>query len=193
MHERHRQDRQHRQTGQTDNEPRHIWQYDLHPPHLITVATLPCESQNTENVILQRYITKEHCTRCIIASSKLTRVIICLKFTYEGCYTAMRVWNKDSWHWWPSKTLDANLVWLWPGRHQQCDWPVTWPSESVSAGGHLQHTLWHECSMIYVIHQNIWSNSQFSLMHVTAILQLTLKTELVFIFGFNFYNVVYQH
>jgi len=30
-------------------------------------------------------------------------------------------------------------------------------------------------------------------MHVTAILQLTLKTELVFIFGFNFYNVVYQH
>jgi len=28
------------------------------PPHLINVDTLPCESQNTENVILQREITK---------------------------------------------------------------------------------------------------------------------------------------
>jgi len=25
----------------------------IHPPHLINVAKLPCESQNTENVILQ--------------------------------------------------------------------------------------------------------------------------------------------
>jgi len=31
-------------------------QYQLHPPHLISVATLPCESQNTENVILQRVL-----------------------------------------------------------------------------------------------------------------------------------------
>jgi len=23
--------------------------YELHPPHVINVATLPCESQNTEN------------------------------------------------------------------------------------------------------------------------------------------------
>ena len=23
--------------------------YELHPPHLIIVATLPCENQNTEN------------------------------------------------------------------------------------------------------------------------------------------------
>ena len=34
------------------------------PPHLINVATLPCESQNTQNVILQQDITKENCTRC---------------------------------------------------------------------------------------------------------------------------------
>jgi len=65
--------------------------YELHPPHLINVATLPCESQNTENVILQREITKENCIKCITASSKWTRIVVCIKFTYVWCYTAMRV------------------------------------------------------------------------------------------------------
>jgi len=59
-------------------------QYELHPPHLINLATLPCESQNTENVTLQQDITKENCIRCIIASSKWIRVITYLKFTYMG-------------------------------------------------------------------------------------------------------------
>ena len=72
------------------------WQYKLHPLHLINVATLPCESQNTENVTLQRDITKENCTRYITASSKWTSVTMCLKFTYVGFYIAMSVWNKDS-------------------------------------------------------------------------------------------------
>ena len=31
-------------------------QYELHPPHLINVATLPCENQNTKNVTLQRVL-----------------------------------------------------------------------------------------------------------------------------------------
>jgi len=31
-----------------------------------------------------------------------------LKFTYMVCYAAMHVWNKDSWHQPPAKTLDAN-------------------------------------------------------------------------------------
>ena len=48
----------------------------LYPKHyLISVTTLPCESQNTENVTLQLDITKENCIRCIIALSKLTRVM----------------------------------------------------------------------------------------------------------------------
>ena len=38
-------------------------QYELYPPHLITVATLPCEIQNAENVTLQRNITKGNCIR----------------------------------------------------------------------------------------------------------------------------------
>jgi len=32
---------------------------ELHPPHLISVAILPSESQNTKNVILQRDIPKK--------------------------------------------------------------------------------------------------------------------------------------
>jgi len=59
-------------------------QYELHPPHIINVATLPCEIQNTENVTLQQEEKKENCIRCIIASSKWTRVIMCVKFTHIG-------------------------------------------------------------------------------------------------------------
>ena len=101
-----------------DLEMNDTWQYELHPPHLISVATLPCESQNAKNVTLQWDITKENCIICIIASSKWTRVIMCLTLTYSGCYTAKRAWNKDSWHRRPAKMLDANLFWLWPGRHR---------------------------------------------------------------------------
>jgi len=61
---------------------RHMRQYELHPPHIVNVATLTCESQNTENVTLQWDITKENCIRC--TSSKWARVIMCLKFTYMG-------------------------------------------------------------------------------------------------------------
>jgi len=66
---------------------------ELHPPHLITgnVPALPCESQNIENITLQQEITKENCIKYIIASSKWTRVIMCLKFTYLRCYTEMHV------------------------------------------------------------------------------------------------------
>ena len=61
------------------------------PPHLTNVATLPCENQNTKNVILQRDITKENCIKCIIASLNWTRVIMYLTFAYLGCCTAKHV------------------------------------------------------------------------------------------------------
>jgi len=35
------------------NDERYVWQYELHPPYAINVATLPCENRNSENVILQ--------------------------------------------------------------------------------------------------------------------------------------------
>jgi len=131
------------------------WQYELHPihaPHLINVATLPCESQNTENVILQLDITKENCIICIIASSKWTRVIMCLTFTYLGCYTAKRVWNKDSWHRRPAKMLDPNLFWLWPEHHQF--WHDHLRSCVHAGGGHFvpSHVLfiWKSNSENYI-------------------------------------------
>jgi len=27
----------------------YMYRYEIHPPHLINVATLPCENRNTEN------------------------------------------------------------------------------------------------------------------------------------------------
>ena len=44
-------------------------------------------------------------------------------------YATMRVWNKDLWHLWPAKMLDANLGWLWTKCYRGCDWPVARESE----------------------------------------------------------------
>jgi len=77
---------------------------------------------------------------------------MCLIFTYLGCYTAKRVWNKDSWHRRPAKTLDANLFWLWPEHHR-------WQSEIMCAC--WWWTLWTHAltwTFIYMIHQNILWN-----------------------------------
>jgi len=83
-------------------------QYELHSPHLINVATLPCESPITENVTLQWDMTEENCIRCITASSKWTRVIMCLKFTYVGVIQQSmhetRMWanaQRDGYRWRP--------------------------------------------------------------------------------------------
>jgi len=127
-----------------------MWQYELHPPHQINVVTLPCESQNTENVILQWDITKENCITCIIASSKWTRVIMCLTLTYLGCYAAKCAWNKDSWHRRPTKMLDANLVWLWREHHQCQHWWCSGMRSCIHAGGwHFERMLWLERSFIW--------------------------------------------
>jgi len=101
--------------------------------------------QTPKNEILQREITKENCIKCIIASSKWTRVVVCVKFTDFGFYAAMRVWS-DSWRRRPAKTVDANLVWLCPlvlsmlrltsgltARDHVC----------LLAAYHLEHMLWN--------------------------------------------------
>ena len=89
----------------------------LHPPHLINVATVPCEIQNTENVILQWEFSKGNCIKCITASSKWIRVIMCLKFTHLGLYSnaCMKRFRTSM----TCKMLDANLVRLWLGQWGQ--------------------------------------------------------------------------
>jgi len=129
---------------------RQTWRCVFHPPHLINVAsfaTLPCENQNTENVIFERDITKDNCIRCIIASSMWTRAIMCLKFTHIGCYTAKRVWNKHLWHRRPAKMLEANLFWLWSEHHRCWRDHLRW--YVYAGGGHFEHTLWRECSFMW--------------------------------------------
>ena len=58
----------------------HGW-YELHPPHLINVAALPFENQNTKRVILPKKIAS---FRCIIASSKSTRSSCALNLLIWG-------------------------------------------------------------------------------------------------------------
>jgi len=137
-------------------------QYELHPPHLINVATLPCECQNTEDVTLQRDITDENCIRCIIASSEWTRVIMCLKFTYMG----VKKWSMHE-----TKIHDINNL-----QNTWCKLILTssgtssmqpWPSLIMCAC--WWWTLWTHAltwMFIYMIHQNILWNCQCNMMHV---------------------------
>jgi len=147
-----------------------MWKYEPHPPHLIiiphliNVTTLPCESQNTENVILQRDITKGNCIRCIIKVdpghhvpySYLFCVLYskaCMKQRFMTSTTCKNAWCK--------------LVLTLTGTSSM----LAWPSEVMCAC--WWWTLWtHGLTwiFIYMIHQNILWNSQCNLMHVTAIL-----------------------
>ena len=74
-----------------------MWRYELHPPHLINVATLPCESRNSKNVVLQLDITKQNCIKRIVYASS--------KWTY-GLY------KKASIHWQDSarRQFQAGLI-----------------------------------------------------------------------------------
>ena len=144
-----------------------MWRCELHPPYLINVATLPCESQNTENVILQQEITKENCIKCVIASSKWIRVIMCLKFTYMECYTAKLALNKD----FMTSTTCENAWCKLVLTLTRTSSMLAWPSEITCAC--WWWTLWTHAvtwMFIYMIHQNILWNCQCNLMHVTAIM-----------------------
>ena len=144
-----------------------MWLYGFHPPHLINVATLPCESQNTENVILQQDITKQNCIRCIIASSKWTRVITCLTVTYLGvlyskaCVKQRFMTSTTCENAWSKLVLTLT----------ETSSMLAWLSEIMCAC--WWWTLWTHAvtwMFIYMIHQNILWNCQWNVMHVTAIL-----------------------
>ena len=145
-----------------------MWWYKLHPPHLISIATLPCESWNSEDVILQWVITKENCIKCVVyTSSKWT----CRLYNL-GCYAAMRVRNKDLWHLWPPKTLDANLGWLWTEnllRLQLTTGATVWDHVCVLVADTLNTCCEIVVYLYCVVHQNILWNCQCNLMHLTAI------------------------
>jgi len=44
------------------SDERYIWHYELHPPNLISVAAVPCESQNTKKCdITVEYYQRKLC------------------------------------------------------------------------------------------------------------------------------------
>jgi len=140
------------------NDERHMWRYELHSPHLITVATLPCKIRNIKNVILQWDIAKENCIKRMLHRNGPVDYKICM-----GCYATVRVRNKDLWHLWPSKMLGANLDRLWTERYRGWAAIDQWRDSLRSCV--LVADILRTCYEIivylyYVVHQNIlWNRS----------------------------------
>jgi len=120
-----------------------MWQYELHPPYLINVAILPCESRNRKNVILQCDITKENCIKHIVYASQNGPVDYKIWGVAQQC-NERRLDISDL-----QKMLDANLGWLWTERHRGCNWPVVQQSEIMYAC--WWWTLWtHPAKLLFI-------------------------------------------
>jgi len=118
-----------------------MWRYELRPPHLINVAIVPCESQNTEKC--NNTVGKLH-QMYRIASSKWT----CRLWNLGYC-AVMRVRNKALWHQWPAKMLNVNSVWFSTECYQGCDCQVARPSEIMCAC--WWWTLWtHAVKLLFI-------------------------------------------
>jgi len=144
-----------------------MWQYELYPPHLINVATPPCESQNTENVILQPDITKENYIKCIKASSKWIRVIMCLTFTHLGVLYSKACMKQR----FMTSTTCENAWCKLVFNLTRTSSMLAWPSEITCSC--WWWTLWTHAltwMFIYMIQQHILWNCLCNLMHLTAIL-----------------------
>ena len=129
-----------------------MWRYELHPPHLITVATLPttlCKSKHRKcNSTTGYYQRKLH--QMYHSVIKVDQGHHVPEIYLYVCYTAKRAWNKDSWHQRPAKTLDANLLfWLWP-EHHRC-WRDHLRSCVHDSIWHFERMLWHKCLFMWFI------------------------------------------
>jgi len=63
-----------------------MWRYECYPPHLINVATLPCESWNTENACEQRCGNKKDHDLFLYVTVKNRRAV---KFSMIGTRTGV--------------------------------------------------------------------------------------------------------
>jgi len=160
-----------------------MWQYEVHPPHLINAAALPCESQNAENVILQWDITKRQLHQMYHSFIKVDQghhvpYIYLFGVSYSNACAKQRSMTLTT-----CENAWCKLVLTLTGTSSM----LAWQSEIMCAC--WWWTLWTHAltwMFIYMVHQNILWNCQCNLMHVTATLYLTLKDEVVFtcIFGF---------
>jgi len=119
-----------------------VW---IHPPHLINIATLPCENRNSANVILQWDILPKK-----IASNVSYMLHRNGPAHYKIWGVIQHVRNKDWCHLWPAKMLYVNLGWLWTERYRGCNWPpVARPSEIMCAC--WWRTLWtHAVKLLFI-------------------------------------------
>jgi len=104
-----------------------MWRYELHPPHLINVATIPCGSRNSENVILPSGILPK----------KIASNVSCM--LHRNGPVDYKMWGVMRQCVYQTKICDIydlqiclTQTWVdWTERYQGCDWPVTWPSEII--------------------------------------------------------------
>ena len=118
-----------------------VWTFQL-----ISVATLSCESQNTESAILQWDITKENCIRCKLHQSR--RLL--------WCVLNLLIWGVIQQCVYETKIHDIDNAWRklvltlamtsatlridqWRG-HLRCVRTV---------GGHFEHMLWYQFSFMW--------------------------------------------
>jgi len=161
-----------------------MWRYKLHPPHLINVATIPCESQNTWkcNITVGYYQRKLHQTyrvRFIEMDLYIIEFAVlcnnaCTEQRFVTSVTCKNAWCKLG------LTLNRTL-----SRLPLTSGATVWDHVYVVVADTLNTCCKIIVYLYYVVHQNILWNCRCNLVHLTAILQLTLKAEFVFtcIFG----------
>jgi len=125
------------------NDEWHMWRYKLHPPHLINIATLPCETLNSENVIPQWDITKEN---------DISNVSHMLHRNGPVDYKIWGVMQQRIQY--ETKICDIDdlqkcLDWLWTERYRRCNWSMARPSEMMCAC--WWRTLWTHAVKLVLI------------------------------------------
>ena len=121
-------------------------QYETHQCHLFNVAKLPCESRNSENIILQWDITKENCIKCIIyASSKWTCRLSNLQFVQQHMYKTkicdiydLQKCFMETWADFEQNVIEA-VIDQWHDHLTSC---------VRAADRHFEHLLWNYCSFV---------------------------------------------
>jgi len=145
-----------------------MWWYKLHPPPLINVATIPCES---ENVILQWDITKENCIKYIAyVSSKIEMDLQIIKFGLScnsACTEQRFVTSMTCKSAWRKLGLTLNIT---LSRLPVTSGATAWDHVRVLVADTLNTCCKIIVDLYYVVHQNIIWNCQCNLVHVMAIL-----------------------
>ena len=144
-------------------------QCELRPPHLINVATLRCESRNSENVILQWdiSITKENCIKRIVlhrngpVDFKIWGVLCshaCMKQRSVTSMTCKNAWYKLE------LILERTL-----SRLRLTSGSTVWDHVCMVVADTLNTCCEIVVHLYYVVHQNILWNCQCNLVHLMAI------------------------